>query len=285
MQQLMAREADIKRSDHLIIVDNSETLISSDRDIEILGKELKEIARRVGRVIITSRRREVIEAAPIAVTPLKSSEAVALLKERAAELGLKAIQRATAGDLRSLVADLECRPLVLEAFLQALTDPTTATLQLARNRVATMLRRDLGDFLFADAWGRYSAEMKRLLLLMTRVGDVHDARQLTICCEIAGVSVHSAEEALEESSGIASTVRINNGIEISFSSIFLKFAKERVVAVGGVNSPSSDEISEARRQSWSLHAGCAVVHWRQDSFCIPHPSCQGSVPGAKRWKK
>ena len=248
LQQLMASEADIKRSEHLIIVDNSETLISSAHDIEILGKELKEIGRRIGRVIITSRRREVIEAEPIAVAPLKPSEAVALLKERAVALGLKVVQRATDDNLRSLLVDLGYRPLVLEAFLQALTDPTTATLESARKRVATMLRRDLGEFLFADAWGRYAAAMKHLLLLMTNVADVHDARQLTICCEIANVSLQSAEEALEESSGIASIVRMNNGIEVSFSPNFLKFAKDKVVAVSGVNRPTSEEISQARQQ-------------------------------------
>lgn len=248
IQQLMKDELGVIRSDHLIIIDNSETLVSSDRDIEQLGKELKEISRRVGRVIITSRRREVLEAAPIAVAPLKPLDAISLIKERGGVLNLKAIRRAKDGDLLDLVNKLECRPLVLEAFLQALASNPAETIATAKVRVSAMLRRDLGEFLFADAWSRFSNDIKRLLLLLTQFGDVVDARQLTICSEMIGVPIQAAEEALEESSGIASIVRMDSSIEVSFSANFIDFAKDKFVMVGGQKSPNSKEIAFAREK-------------------------------------
>jgi tetratricopeptide (TPR) repeat protein len=248
LQQMIAEEAGIKRDDHLIVVDNSETLISSGKDVEALGKELREISRRLGRVIVTSRRREVFEATPVLVDKLKPLEAVNLLKRRAKTLGLRAIERADGAQLLGVVNELGARPIVMEAFVQALTSSSSATIEKAKARVSGMLRRDLGEFLFADAWNRYEPSMKRLLLLMARVADVHDARQLAICCEISGVALPAAEEALEESSGIASIVRLSSGLEVAFSQNFLEFIREKTVTVDGKTYPIEEEVSRARRK-------------------------------------
>lgn len=248
LQRLMADEAGINRDDHLIVVDNSETLVTSDKDIEQLGRELREISRRLGRVIITSRRREILEATPVAVDKLNHLDAVALVKQRGRLLQLKAIRRSTDAQLLLLVTELGGKPLVLEAFVQALTDPASSTVALAKQRVSAMLRRDLGEFLFADAWARYSTKIKRLLLLMTRVADVHDGRQLAICCELAGVTLQEAEEGLEESSGIASVARLNSGLEISFSTNFIDFAKDKCVTIGGIAYPLDSEVVTARQK-------------------------------------
>lgn len=247
LQQLMSDELGLKRDDHLVIIDNSETLISTDRDVEKLGRELRDISRRIGRVIITSRRREVLEATPVAIDKLEPTDAITLLKRRSVALGLNAIQRATGANLDAVVKELGSRPIVMEAFLQALANPSTATLDKAKARVSAMLRRDLGEFLFADAWARYSQDLKRLLLLMTRVADVHDARQLAICCEACGITMQAAEEALEESSGIASIVRLSSGLEVTFSQNFLEFSKDKHVLIGDEQFPRQEEIDRARR--------------------------------------
>lgn len=248
LQQMVLDETGIKRDDHLIIVDNSETLISSGQDVERLGKELREISRRLGRVIITSRRREVIEATPVLVDKLKPLDAVNLIKQRAKTLGLKVVDRADASELLGVVNELGARPIVIEAFVQALTSSGSATLEKAKARVASMLRRDLGEFLFADAWSRYPSSTKRLFVLMARVADVHDARQLAICCEISGVPLPAAEEALEESSGIASIVRLSSGLEVTFSQNFLEFIGDKTVTIEGTTFPLEEEIARARHK-------------------------------------
>ncbi|WP_413502096.1 ATP-binding protein [Serratia proteamaculans] len=61
----LQNEMKISRDEHLIILDNTETMAKNDSDIQALAKQINELSRRVGRVILTSRRREQIEAFPI----------------------------------------------------------------------------------------------------------------------------------------------------------------------------------------------------------------------------
>lgn len=227
LQEAMRTELSLAKADHLIVIDNAETLIENDVDRDELGRELKEIARRIGRVLITSRRREILGADPVEVKALPKLEAVKFLRARADKLKVDAVKSAKDMELLVVVEDLECRPIVLEAFISALCDPACATLGKAKARVLGMLQKDLGAFLFSDAWGRFSKDVRRLLILMTRVGDVHDAQSFRICADIVGVAIHDAEKALAESSGIASIVHVDGGIQISFSRNFLDYCQDK----------------------------------------------------------
>ncbi|MBH1406243.1 hypothetical protein I5U28_12010 [Stenotrophomonas maltophilia] len=228
LQSVMSDELSVKKKDHLLVIDNAETLIESERDRELLGKDIKEISRRVGRVIVTSRRREHLGADPVEVHPLGALDAVSFLRLRGVhKLGIQVLKKARDQELLTVVGELERRPIVLDALIGVLQDPIYDTLIKAKERVMGMLARDLGKFLFSDAWTRLSQPVQRLLVLMTRVADVHDAQLLRICGDIAGVSVQEAEKALEESSGIASVVHLDGGIQVSFSKNFLDFCRGR----------------------------------------------------------
>lgn len=249
LQAKIKSELGFFRKDILVVIDNAETLIEIEDERILLGKELKEVSKRIGRVLLTSRRREHIEASPIAVDVLSESESIDFLRDRAAKLRLNIVQKATHSDILEVVHKLERRPIVLEAFANALVDPAIRKIDQATSRVATMLRKDLGDFLFADAWARLSQDVRRLLLLMTRVGDVHDDQSLRICSGIVGVSIQVAEQALEESGGIASTINVQGSFQITFSKNFLEYAREKSVALANrTHSPNEDEISKARSQ-------------------------------------
>lgn len=90
----MQKELDLLRKDHLLIIDNAETLIESEADREALGKEIKEISRRVGRVLITSRRREILGADPVEVEALSARDAVTFLRHRGVEkLKIRSLKR------------------------------------------------------------------------------------------------------------------------------------------------------------------------------------------------
>lgn len=233
-------------SDILIVVDNTETLISSDEERQEFGKELREITRRVGRVLLTSRRRELLEAVPIQVDVLSEKEAIQFLRSRGTQLGSKLLARTSDPDLLKEISSLERRPIVLEAFANAAAEPGVRKIQDATSRIAAMLQKELGDFLFADAWGRLAPDVRRVLLLMARVGDAHDAQSLKICADVIGVPVSAAEQALEESGGIASIVVVQGQPQITFSRNFLEFAKTKTVSTSsGVESPTAAEVSSA----------------------------------------
>jgi Cdc6-like AAA superfamily ATPase len=67
VQKLASLQAELKisRDSHLIILDNTETMAKSDADIHALAQQINELSKRVGRIILTSRRRESLEAHPI----------------------------------------------------------------------------------------------------------------------------------------------------------------------------------------------------------------------------
>lgn len=249
LQAKIKSELELLRKDILVVIDNAETLIENEDERVLLGRELKEVSRRIGRVLLTSRRREHIEASPIAVDVLSEQEAVDFLRDRAEKLKLKIVNRATDYEILEAVKKLERRPIVLEAFANALVDPAIRKIDQASSRVAAMLRKDLGNFLFADAWARLSLDVRRLLLLMTRIGDVHDAQSLRICSSIIGVSAQLAEEALEESGGIASMINVQGSLQVTFSKNFLEYARDKsVVLPTGAQSPSEEEVGKARSQ-------------------------------------
>ena len=247
LQTRIKKELGYSPKDLLLIVDNTETLISSEEERSELGKELREVGRRVGRMLLTSRRRELMEAVPVSVDVLEESEAIELVKRRGKKLNSKLLSRASDTELLKEIGALERRPIVLEALANAASDPSVRKLKDATARVASMLQRELGEFLFADAWGRFVPDVRRVLLLMTRVGDAHDAQSLKICADVIGVSPSVTEQALEESGGIASVVVIQGQPQITFSRNFLEFAKNRSVkSSSGIESPSDIESSKAR---------------------------------------
>lgn len=249
LQGKIINELKISRKDILIVIDNAETLIENEDERISLGKELKEIARRIGRVILTSRRREHIEASPIAVDVLSEKEAITFLRDRAKKFSLNIVNKASDSELLDSVQKLERRPIVLEAFANALVDPSVKKIDQAASRVATMLRKDLGEFLFADAWARLNQGVRRLLLLMTRVGDVHDDQSLRICASITEVTVQAAERALEESGGIASMINVQGALQLTFSKNFLEYARGKTIHLpNGIVSPNDNEISKAQTE-------------------------------------
>lgn len=243
LQQLIAKDLEMTRNDILIVVDNTETLINRDADRELIAADLTQIGKRVGRLIITSRRRELVQSTPVPLKDLDQIEAISFLRQKGwGKLRAKAIHDASDKELWETIQDMDRRPIVLEAFVSALANPATSTLASAKEKVVGMLRKDLGEFLFADAWARFNPDIRALLLLMARVSDVHDAQLLKFSCEAAGVTMQAAEAAFDESGGIASTMVTDDGLQVAFSKSFLRFADRKTVKKDGHDWPKDAEV-------------------------------------------
>lgn len=241
----LSNEWGVAKSSHLLILDNTETMASNDEEVRLLSKQIYELSRRVGRVLLTSRRREAIEANQIEIKPLTDEESVDFLRARATALERKPITSAAKSTLVKFSKKLGNKPLVLEVFVQALGENGIG-LQQAFDRVMRMQSQDLGEFLYTDAWNRMSDAMKRLLLLMTRVSEAHDDTLLKLCCGTAKISVLEAYEALEESRGIAQLSKFDGNSQILFSSEFLKFCAHRTLKIDGNIFPSDSQIEQVR---------------------------------------
>jgi len=239
----LSTEWGVAKSSHLLILDNTETMASNDEEVRLLSKQITELSRRVGRVLLTSRRREAFEAHQIEIKPLTDQESVDFIKARGSALGRRPIQSASRSTLSKYANKLGNKPLVLEVFVQAVGEDGIG-LQQAFDRVLGMQAKDLGEFLYTDAWNRMTTPMKKLLLIMTRVSDVHDDTLLKLCCSAVNISVLEAYNALEESRGIAQLSKFEDHSQILFSPEFLKFCTNRHYEEKGQIHPCQDTVSQ-----------------------------------------
>jgi len=249
IQKLATIQSDLKitRDNHLIILDNTETMANSDADVKALASQINELSKRIGRVILTSRRREQIEALPIQTENWSDEEGAEFLRKRAVALKCNAIGQAGLATLKRYSRQLINKPIALEVFVQAAATQGTG-LDAAFQRVQRMQRQDLGHFLYDDAWSRLSPELRRVLLLMSRIGDSHDQYLLQLCCQRTGVTVAAASEAIEESRGIGSISRVDGYFQITFSSEFYNYCLERYEVTDGKREPTEDDVSWVKKR-------------------------------------
>lgn len=267
----LANDWGVPKSSHLLILDNTETMASNDEEVRMLSRQILELSRRVGRVLLTSRRREAIEAHQIEIKPLSDDESYSFLKARAAALERKPILNAAKSTLVRYSRELGNKPLVLEVFVQALGEHGIG-LKQAFDRVMKMQAQDLGEFLYIDAWNRMSGQMQKLLLLMTRVSDVHDDTLLKLCCGSVGISVLEAHEALGESRGIAQLSKFDEHSQILFASEFLKFCTERSIGVGSDKFPPLEMVEQikARYLAFLKHKSSLVTDRVEKAYRHPY---------------
>ena len=272
IQKLAGLMADmgVNRDSHLIVLDNTETMAKNDADVQALASQINELSRRVGRVILTSRRREHIEALPIQTENWNDDEGSEFMKKRAEILECRSINQAGLSTLKKYSRLLINKPIALEVFVQAAATPGTS-LDSAFQRVQRMQRQDLGHFLYDDAWLRLSPALRRVLLLMSRLGDTHDQYLMQLCCQRTDVTVSAASEAIEESRGIASITRFEGTLQITFSPEFYNYCIERYEVIDGHNTPTEEDKEWVRRRYQEFIASTNTkVHDRHmKAFVVP----------------
>lgn len=260
----------VNRDSHLIVLDNTETMAKNDADVQALASQINELSRRVGRVILTSRRREHIEALPIQTENWNDDEGSEFMRKRAEILECRSINQAGLSTLKKYSRLLINKPIALEVFVQAAATPGTS-LDSAFQRVQRMQRQDLGHFLYDDAWSRLSPALRRVLLLMSRLGDTHDQYLMQLCCQRTDVTVSAASEAIEESRGIASITRFEGTLQITFSPEFYNYCIERYEVIDGHNTPTEEDKEWVRRRYQEFIASTNTkVHDRHmKAFVVP----------------
>ena len=111
-----------------------------------------------------------------------------------------------------------------------------------------MQNEDLGEFLFEDAWKRFSPALRHLLLLMTRISDAHDDALLNLCCNQTKLARNDAIAGLEESRGIASSTSIHGVTHLQFTPEFVHFCEDKTEQIGGRALPSRDSVERIRKR-------------------------------------
>ncbi|AXK67561.1 AAA family ATPase [Burkholderia sp. IDO3] len=179
----------------LFIIDNAENLVRKRQDESDLSALIKLISRKIGRVMVTSRRREEIEAEPINVPPLVDEDAAKLLEQLLEESGVEA--NADHNKLKSYAIRIGCKPILIE-FLAKYASMTQATLERGVQEILKQEGGHLGQFLFADGWGRIEENSRHVFMAIAQLGGFVDDVLLALVTESFGVRRDDWMSAYEE---------------------------------------------------------------------------------------
>ncbi|SPA38613.1 hypothetical protein CBM2606_A150098 [Cupriavidus taiwanensis] len=179
----------------LIIIDNAENLIRKRQDESDLAALIRLMSRKIGRVLLTSRRREEIEAEPINVPPLIDDDAADLLLELLREFAVDA--NTDRGRLKTFVNRIGCKPILIE-FLAKYAAMTHASLERGVQEILKQESGDLGQFLFADSWGRIEENSRHVFMAIAQLGGFVDDVLLSLVTESFSVRRDDWMSAYEE---------------------------------------------------------------------------------------
>ncbi|WP_323929064.1 ATP-binding protein [Aeromonas caviae] len=176
------RDQGLTRNDILLILDNTETLATTSQEVKELGEFFKSIGKLIGRVIITSRRRELIGANPIPVEGLSDNEAVSLMNALAQEYHAKPILQAGEKTLKRIANSLNNKPILLEALVKFISRSKLG-IEDAVNNVFKKTNEDLLNFLYEDAWARISKQQKEIFLVSINISSPLDQISISKICQ------------------------------------------------------------------------------------------------------
>ena len=192
------------RDDVLLVIDNTETLATSTQEVKDLGAFFKQVGKLIGRVIITSRRREFIEATPIIIEGLSEADCISLIKRLAEEY--QAIPILQAGDtkLRKVSNQLMRKPLLVEALVKYISHSGLG-IDAAVENFFKKSNEDLLEFLYEDAWIRMNGFQKEVLLVLIHAISPLDKSIISKACQEIGIQHVEFQQGLEETHFAVST--------------------------------------------------------------------------------
>jgi hypothetical protein len=193
--ETLLRDLGISRDQVLLVLDNTETMARSSGDERKLAEAIEYVTRRLARVLITSRRRERMEARPIEVPPLSQEEAQSLLLKLAECYEARPILQAGDRGRRKLVSSFGGHPIKIDACCRII-GRYGHSLERAQEQV--LADRDLADFLYEDAWARINEEQRLALVTLAQLGDSLPGDVIQFVCGELRVDQSGVLEAFEE---------------------------------------------------------------------------------------
>lgn len=225
------------KEDVLIIIDNTETLATTQSEVDELGNAIRSLSRSLGRVIVTSRRRERIEAYGIQIVGLTESEGVNLLRRLAGELNVKSILQAGEPYLRKMSRNLMNKPLLIEAFVRYV-EITGASLENSLNKLIVENNEELLEFLYEDAWLRIDGLQKYVFFVLINLDFDITNKILRKVCQLVGINKTKFEEAIEETYFVnildykdSYIIDINEWAKNFFQSKFIQLEKDEQLLI------------------------------------------------------
>jgi len=191
------RENKLTRDDVLLVIDNTETLATSSQEVRDLGSFFKSLGKSIGRLIVTSRRREFIEATPIVVEGLSEKDCISLMERLAVDFKAKPIIQAGEPTLRKVCKQLMYKPILLEALVKYISRANVG-IDAAMDSVFKRSNEELLEFLYEDAWARMNQLQKEVFLTLIHLSSPLDNNTIGKTCQEIGLQHGEFQAALEE---------------------------------------------------------------------------------------
>jgi tetratricopeptide (TPR) repeat protein len=191
------KDEGLDRDDVLFIFDNTETLATSTNEVEDLGDFLQEVTKKLGRMVVTSRRREFINATPIAVKGLNELECITLLRRLAKENHADSLLKAGEARLRKISQSLMFKPLLLHTLVTHISR-TQSSIDDAIDSVFKKSNHELLEFLYEDAWDRMTELQQNVYMLLVIAESPLDHFSVSEACKIMQIPLTEFHTTFDE---------------------------------------------------------------------------------------
>lgn len=211
----------MSRDDVLIIIDNAETLASTKDEINDLGRFLELISKRIGRLIITSRRKEFLGAKPIPISSLTEADSLSLLRKSALEYGAKAIIQSGDPGLKKILKTLHYKPLLIDSLVKYISR-AQCSIDDAVEQVYKKSSDELLEFLYEDAWIRIGESDQDVFMVLVTLSCPVDSFSVGYTCQELEIQHAEFQGSLDETYFVNLT-NYGNRYEIEIIELAVRF--------------------------------------------------------------
>lgn len=229
------------RNDVLLIIDNTETLATSQVDAQELGDFISMVARKIGRVVITSRRREILNAEPLPVSQLSESEAFLLLQKLGSEYGARAVTQAGEARLRSVCSQLMCKPLLIDTLVRYIARSSSG-LQDGLDQILKKTNDELLEFLYEDAWARMNTSVQKVFMTLVSLASPLDGKCVGDVCTQLGV-LHAEFQGSLGETYFSTIVDRGDSYDLEIVELAKEFFRQKKKKLPAEDAESIDKIA------------------------------------------
>jgi len=214
------------RDDVLIILDNTETLATTSQQTKDLGQLIEMIGKSLGRVIVTSRRQESIEAKPILIAGLSTKDCINLLRALATEHKAESILKSGEANLRKISEKLMNKPILLEALVVYIGKAKVG-IEVALDNLYRKSNDELLEFLYDDAWQRISEQQKETFYAIVSLTCPLDKYSISRTCQLVEIQ-HSEFQASLLETHFADITDYGSFYEIELAELAKRFFQKKL---------------------------------------------------------
>lgn len=232
----------MSRDDVLIIIDNAETLASTKDEINDLGRFLELVSKRIGRLIITSRRKEFLGAKPIPISSLTEIDSLSLLRKSALEYGAKAISQSGDSGLKKILRTLHYKPLLIDSLVKYISR-AQCSIDDAVEQVYKKSSDELLEFLYEDAWIRIGESDQDVFMVLVTLSCPIDSFSVGYACQELEIQHAEFQGSLDETYFVNLT-NYGNRYEIEIIELAMRFFFSKKNKISQVRLDKINKVAE-----------------------------------------